>query len=105
MTPKQNFKLNDKFNDIVNWTVSKIIDYSLMDCGYLSPVMDSLNDMVQHCDQKGLQSNLYVLYTSVIGLMTNDIITRSPAEKEILVNNFGGFIQIILVGLKDMVDQ
>lgn len=86
--------------------MSKVLDRSLTDSGFLSPVMDCLNDMTQHCDHEGLAAELGQLCHSIIQQLGENILNGanpggySVKEKEVLVNNFGGLLQILIVRLQ-----
>ena len=86
--------------------MSKVLDRSLTDSGFLSPVMDCLNDMTQHCDHEGLAAELGQLCHSIIQQLGENILNGanpggySVEEKEVLVNNFGGLLQILIVRLQ-----
>lgn len=91
--------------------MSRILNRSLADSGYLSPVMDSLNDMIQHCDYEGLLDELFQLCSSVVHQLDEVILSQSnpggyaPAEKEIMVNNIGGLLQILIVRLQGRLER
>jgi hypothetical protein len=86
--------------------MGKILDHSLTESGFLSPVMDCLNDMAQHCDHERLGNELYHLCSSVVKQLSESVAAEgnpqgySSEEKETLVNNLGGLLQILVVRLQ-----
>lgn len=73
-TPAKNFKLNGRFVAVIQATVRRVLDRSLMEAGYLSPVMDCLNDMTQHCDHVGLSDALHQLCRSIVAQLEESIL-------------------------------
>lgn len=95
-TPQQkNFKLNTYFVEVIQCTMQRSLNRSLPE-SFLPPVIDSLNDMVQHCDKDGLNMQLHALCQSVVQAFEESILNQnnpggySGAEQDALINNLGG---------------
>jgi len=58
--------MNDHFVNILNESIKKILDKSMIQKGFVTPLMDSVNDIVQYCDCINLRSQLYELASQVV---------------------------------------
>jgi hypothetical protein len=88
--------------------MERILDQKFIAGGYAVPSQDALNDIVQYCDNKNLKEVLYGLCNSVLDLICqiNAQDTHyEPDQLEQLMNNFGGFLQPIIVRLEENFDD
>jgi len=94
--------LNNQFTDIIRLSVEKVLDRAFIAGGFIVGLADSVNDICQHCDASSLQQELAALCTSVVGTI-NEVIGAGTAyseqEIELLVNHFGGLLQVTVVQL------
>ena len=58
--------MNGHFVNILNESIKKILEKSMIQKGFVTPLMDSVNDIVQYCDCINLRSQLYELASQVV---------------------------------------
>jgi hypothetical protein len=97
--------MNNQFMEIITICMQRILDQKFIAGGYAVQAQDSLNDVIQYCDNKNLKQTLHGLCNSVIELIHSDIIAPNtkytPEQCEQLINNFGGLLQVIIVRLEE----
>lgn len=96
--------LNEFFVDVINTCISKVLEPQFIDLGYSTMTQDSVNDITQFCDSFGLRDSLIGFCDNLLQTINDQILSStskySEGQIELLLNNFGGLLQILIVRIE-----
>jgi len=88
----------------MNLCISKILEVEFINGGFISFAQDAVNDITQHCDNTGLKGELVAFGEQILSQIDQNVLSPSAQfsqeHREILVNNFGGLLQVIIVRIE-----
>ena len=101
--------MNNFYGDVISRCLGLVLNPTFLRTGKSLDALDKVCDIAQHCDRLNLREINYKFADQVLSLLCDKVIIGtvfSESETDILVNNFGGLLQVFLINVgSERVDQ
>lgn len=95
--------LNKYYVSCNNTCINKVLDVNFLAGGFSTQCQDPINDISQNCDTDGLQAELVSFLDQLVTMIGGNVMqgnAYSEDHVELILNNFGGLLQILIAHVR-----